>query len=286
MKFRIRMWLKIWRNCRREHPLAFVALLIAFSVGTILLSNRMLAAERAQTSMGDIPPSPPAAKASDESQKRLLQQNSCDDLRVLVDLKNPLPRSYVPQDLVSLSSYGIPLLGEDMLLRHEATEHLSRLMEQASAAGEELIVGSAYRSFEDQEVTFDNYTALYGEGAGGVSAPPGHSQHQLGTAVDFTNRMADYELWQPFGDTSASKWLLKHAKEHGFVLSYPGGQEAETGYNWEPWHYRYIGIANIRRMEASGLSLQSFLAREGVLPRCYGSSLDPAQNTGYAAQSE
>ena len=97
-----------------------------------------------------------------------------------------------------------------------------------------------------------------------MSASPGHSQHQLGTAVDFTNAAASYEIWRPFGDTSASWWLRKHAPEYGFVLAYPHGRE--TGYRWEPWHYRYIGTENAERLEMSGL--QAFLMREGVLPRC------------------
>ena len=68
--------------------------------------------------------------------------------------------------------------------------------------------------------------------------------------------------------TSASSWLLENAPQHGFVLAYPSGREAETGYQWEPWHYRYVGLRNARRLEESGLSLQEFLARENVLPRC------------------
>jgi D-alanyl-D-alanine carboxypeptidase len=96
---------------------------------------------------------------------------------------------------------------------------------------------------------------------------PGHSQHQLGTAIDFTNEAIDYVLGWPFADTSAGRWLLEHAHEYGFVQAYPKGGEAETGYQWEPWHYRYIGVENARRLQTSGLSLQAFLLREGVLPR-------------------
>jgi D-alanyl-D-alanine carboxypeptidase len=62
--------------------------------------------------------------------------------------------------------------------------------------------------------------------------------------------------------------LRDHAREHGFVLAYPRSKEAETGYQWEPWHYRYVGARNVERLEESGLSLQEFLAREGVLARC------------------
>jgi D-alanyl-D-alanine carboxypeptidase len=101
-----------------------------------------------------------------------------------------------------------------------------------------------------------------------MSATPGHSQHQLGTAVDFTNAAAGYEVWRAFGSTTAYSWLLENASRHGFVLAYPSNREVETGYRWEPWHYRYVGLENARRLREGGLSLQEFLARESVLPRC------------------
>jgi zinc D-Ala-D-Ala carboxypeptidase len=195
-------------------------------------------------------------------------EQSCDDLRVLVDQSHPLPPDYVPEDLVSLWAYGVPTLGGDALLRREAAEHLGRMVNGAAASGEELVVASAYRSYADQQVSHARLTSIYGTHAGEMSATPGHSQHQLGTAVDFTNAAAGYEVWQPFGDTSAYWWLRNHAREYGFVLAYPSGKEAETGYQWEPWHYRYVGVKNAERLEESGLSLQEFLLREGVLPRC------------------
>jgi D-alanyl-D-alanine carboxypeptidase len=61
---------------------------------------------------------------------------------------------------------------------------------------------------------------------------------------------------------------MDHAREYGFVLAYPSGKEAQTGYQWEPWHFRYVGVENAERLAESGLSLQEFLWREGVLPRC------------------
>jgi D-alanyl-D-alanine carboxypeptidase len=196
-------------------------------------------------------------------------EESCDDLRVLVDRSHPLPPDYVPDDLVALWAYGIPTLGSgEMLLRREAAEHLSRLVADAAADGEELVVASAYRSYVDQQVSYARLASIYGTEAEEMSAIPGHSQHQLGTAVDFTNGAAGYEIWQYFGSTSASWWLLKHAQEYGFVLAYPPGKKTETGYKWEPWHYRYVGVENAKRLEESGLNLHEFLAHEGVLPRC------------------
>lgn len=195
-------------------------------------------------------------------------ESSDEDLLVLVDRDHGLPEDYVPGDLVSLRSYRVPTMGEDLLLRQEAAKHLSRLMRTANAAGERFVVASAYRSFQYQRTIFEEVAEAYGHNAAvGMSALPGHSQHQLGTTVDFTNEAVGYRLEGSFGDTSAGRWLLQNASEYGFVLAYPRGGETETGYQWEPWHYRYIGMENVQRLRASGLSLQAFLLREGVLPR-------------------
>jgi D-alanyl-D-alanine carboxypeptidase len=196
-------------------------------------------------------------------------ERSCDDLRVLVDREHSLPSYYGPSDLVSVAAYGAPVLpGTDPLLREEAAGQLARLMSAAAADGEELVVASAYRSYADQQETYAHYTAMYGQGAGSVSAPPGQSQHQLGTAVDFTNSAAGYNLWWPFGDTTASAWLVENAPDYGYVLAYPEGIEEETGYQYEPWHYRYVGKENAHLMQQQDASLQSFLVEQAVVPKC------------------
>ena len=192
----------------------------------------------------------------------------CDDLRVLIDRKHALPADYAPADLVPLRDFAVPTLGGNARLRREAAESLARLVSAAAASGEELSVASAYRSYRDQRLSYGRLVSIYGADADKTSAPPGHSQHQLGTAVDFTNGSVGYEVRKSFGRTGASRWLKDHASEYGFVLAYPSGKEAETGYGWEPWHYRYVGADNARRVRESGLGLQGFLMREGVPPRC------------------
>jgi zinc D-Ala-D-Ala carboxypeptidase len=211
----------------------------------------------------------------EEAQEKVLghrlsaPEESCSELGVLVDRSHSLPPTYVPDDLVPLRSYGVPTLGSDVLrLRDAAAEHLGRLVEAAARDGVELVVASAYRSYEEQQISHKRLASVYGSGADGMSATPGHSQHQLGTAVDFTNAAVNYQVWLPFGETTAYRWLEHHAQEYGFVLAYPRGKEEETGYRWEPWHYRYVGVENAQRLEKSGVSLQEFLEREGVVPRC------------------
>ena len=214
---------------------------------------------------------PDAVSVNREAQTTSLSApgDSCDDLKVLVDRAHTLPPDYAPDDLVTLSEYKVPTLGSaEMLLRREAAGHLRRLVKAAGADGEEVVIASAYRSYAYQQTSYARLRSIYGRDAGEMSARPGHSQHQLGTAVDFTTAAADYEVWDYFAETSASLWLRDHAREHGFVLAYPRSKEGETGYQWEPWHYRYVGARNVERLEESGLSLQEFLAREDVRPRC------------------
>ncbi len=194
---------------------------------------------------------------------------TCDDVRVLVDRTHSLSPDYVPKDLVPLQDYGVPTLGSDVLrLRRAAAENLAHLVEDSEADGEELVVASAYRSYEEQQLSHERLMSIFGADAEGMSAAPGHSQHQLGTAVDFTNAPAGYQVWMPFAQTSAYGWLEHHAWEYGFVLAYPKGKEEQTGYQWEPWHYRYVGVDDAKRLEKKDLSLQVFLEREGTMSHC------------------
>jgi zinc D-Ala-D-Ala carboxypeptidase len=194
------------------------------------------------------------------------ERTTCGYRLVLVDRSHALPQDYTPKDLVPLTASGVPTVGgRDLMLRREAAEHLKDLA--AAADGEELVVASAFRSYLDQSYTHERLKSIYGSEADAMSASPGHSQHQLGTAVDFTNSVAAYQVQPIFGQTSAAWWLQNHASRYGFVLSYPPGKD-ETGYEFEPWHYRYIGVENAGRLQKSGLTLQEFLVREGVRPHC------------------
>jgi D-alanyl-D-alanine carboxypeptidase len=217
-----------------------------------------------------VEPSTPAVELSkDKTRKMSSSATSCDDLRVLVDRSHALPSDYVPNDLVPLQDYGVPTLGSDVLrLQREAAESLGQLVEGAAADEEEMVAASAYRSYEEQKHTHERLMSVFGTDADEMSAAPGHSQHQLGTAVDFTNAAAGYRLGVPFGQTSAYTWLEHHAWEYGFVLAYPRGQEEQTGYQWEPWHYRYVGVEVAKQIEDSGQSLQVFLENAGTTPQC------------------
>jgi len=239
-----------------------LAIFFLFGVGYSLLG---LGKEGIAVPIG---PFTPAAELSKEmTRKPSSSATTCDDLGVLVDRSHSVSSDYVPGDLVPLRDYGVPALGSEML-RREAAEHLKRLVKGAAATGEELEVASAYRSYEEQRLSHERLMGVFGAEAGRLSATPGHSQHQLGTAVDFTNAAAGHQVRGEFAQTSAYWWLEHHAWEYGYVLAYPRGKVEQTGYRWEPWHYRYVGVKYAKRLEESDLSLQELLERAGHTPNC------------------
>jgi zinc D-Ala-D-Ala carboxypeptidase len=248
---------------RRGRRLAlFLALLFAFGVGYSIVG---LAEERTASAVGAYTPT--ANQSKDKTWKVASSATTCEDLGVLVDRSHSLPSDYVPKDLVPLRDYGVSTLGSEAL-RREAAAHLGHLVAGAAADRKKLVVASAYRSYEEQRHSHKSLTGVLGADARRLSATPGHSQHQLGTAVDFTNAAVGYKLGVRFARTSAYRWLGQNAWEYGFVLAYPRGEQEQTGYRWEPWHYRYVGVQNARRIEDSDQSLQEFLESEGTTPRC------------------
>ncbi len=168
----------------------------------------------------------------------LLIRDDSAGLLALVDKANLLSRDAVPADLVPLAegrSYAVSRPG--LSLRKDAEAALESMAAAARRDGVTLVASSSYRSWEYQKGLYErNVRELGKETADRESAPPGASQHQLGTAVDFGSITDD------FARTRAGKWLSAHAGEFGWSLSFPDGYEAVTGYRWECWHYRYIGV--------------------------------------------
>jgi len=123
-------------------------------------------------------------------------------------------------------------------------------------------VVSGYRSYQEQDALFRFYVQQMGEArASRFSAQPGHSEHQMGTALDLGSPENGYQLEESFGLTRAGVWMQQHAAGFGFVLSYPQGREDVTGYAYEPWHYRYVGMDVAQKVVASGLTLTEYLRR-------------------------
>ena len=158
------------------------------------------------------------------------------DLLTIVDKANSLPRDAVPPDLVSLDGRSLTVTRAGLTLRSVVLPDLTAMVADARAAGLTLPLSSTYRGFEYQEQLFTRSLATQSsEVVERELARPGHSEHQLGTTMDFGSVDAS------FADTAAGRWLAANAWRFGFVLSYPQGSDQETGYIHEPWHYRYLG---------------------------------------------
>lgn len=162
-----------------------------------------------------------------------------DNLLILVDKSHLLDKTYKPEDIVKLSEYknrAYILDRLDIVIAKCAEVPLHEMAEAARKDGVKIIVSSGYRPYNYQYDLFNNYIKREGEKkAKKFSAPPGASQHQLGTAIDFGT------INDAYSNTPAGKWLKKNAWKYGWSLSYPKDYEEITGYVWECWHYRYIG---------------------------------------------
>lgn len=185
-------------------------------------------------------------------------------LLTLVNKQRPLaPLDYVPPDLVRIPSAYVSSQAEQRL-RLPAEEALTQMLEAATRAGLGIKVNSAYRSYQYQVAVFNSEVAANGcTQALRESAVPGRSEHQLGLAVDLTSAGMGWGLHQSFAQTPEGRWLAMNAAKYGFVLSYPDGKEGITGYEYEPWHYRYVTIPVAQAILASGKTSTQFLASLG-----------------------
>lgn len=185
------------------------------------------------------------------------------DILALVNKRRCLPRSHKSNDLQKIDKR-IPSFKKGLMLRAGAAINLKQMSLAAKKDKITLITSSAYRSWHVQKKTFQYWMEKIGkEEAGKRSARPGHSQHQLGTAIDFTSMEILLGFSKGFEQTREFKWLKKNSHKFGFVLSYPKGKEKITGYIFEPWHYRFIGVENAKKMIKSKLILEDFLKIHG-----------------------
>jgi len=185
----------------------------------------------------------------------------------LVTKEQGLSAAYVPPDLTVLPAR--VCAGGGIRLRQVAADALVELIDGARTDGQEIFALSGFRSYEEQERVMKQEVALVGrQTAEKQVAPPGHSEHQLGLAVDITSRRAPYELRWQFGQEPEGKWLAGNAPRFGFVISYPEGKEQVTGYTYEPWHIRYVGAALAEQVVAAGLTLTEYLPKHHMAGSC------------------
>ena len=171
--------------------------------------------------------------------------------------------TYIDGILVANKKYPLPQdfnPGENK----EARAAFEQMATDAKELGFDLVAFSGFRSYEYQATLYNNYVNRDGKDeADRYSARPGHSEHQTGLAFDIgENSQQGLWLTAEFGETPAGKWLADNAHKYGFILRYPEGKEEITGFMYESWHFRYVGIEKATDIKKTGLTLEEYLGIE------------------------
>lgn len=184
-----------------------------------------------------------------------------DDPLVLVNKERNLPADYVPENLVIPD---VPFPFTENLpkkqLRKIAASAAEEMFAQAEKDSIPLFAQSGYRSYDRQEAIFTSNAERVGEEeANKFSAYPGQSEHQSGLALDVTSPEVEFKLVEQFGETEAGRWVKENAHKYGFIIRYPKGSEGTTGYQYEPWHLRYVGKVHAERIHEQNMTLEEYL---------------------------
>ncbi|HSW92675.1 MAG TPA: M15 family metallopeptidase [Patescibacteria group bacterium] len=226
------------------------------SFASVLDSIRQTEAHSTEQTIKAIPPYPKKVTTTTTTNN----PTHCDvsnptSVTVVVNKKHCInPPSWAPPDLTSLDGY---------LMRSITADHMQQMMQAAAAAGLPFGLTSAYRSYNDQVATYNNWVQVNGSttSADTVSARPGYSEHQTGLAADLDTGSCVLEC---FGTTAQYTWLKQNAANYGFIERYPSGLTGVTGYSPEPWHWRYVGSDTALAMKRSGVqTLEEYLGVSG-----------------------
>ena len=184
---------------------------------------------------------------------------------ILTNAEYPVPEDYA----VTLRDVS----GTDQKVDERIYEPLINMLEAMKAEGLSPVVCSGYRTLDKQEKLFNRKVSAYVKKgrskeesyalARQTLSIPGSGEHCLGLAVDFYTR-SYHQLERAFEKTPEGKWLREHAQDYGFTLRYDEGKEEITGIEYEPWHFRYVGIDVARYLKEHNLSLEEFYIEESL----------------------
>ncbi len=178
------------------------------------------------------------------------------ELLVIVNKYYKLPSNFQQYNLVNMTPSYTARDGKAYLLMDVANDKYMQMANAAKSAGLGMKVVSAYRTESYQAMLYNNKLASTGRvNADKYSARPGHSEHQTGLAVDINSTSDSFE------NTAEYRWLQQHAHEYGFIMRYPKGKEWITGYAYEPWHYRYVGVDAATTIRNEGITYEEYYAK-------------------------
>ncbi len=191
----------------------------------------------------------------------ILENNFYKDIKItntynydfIVNKNYKLNENYIPIDLEKIN---LEYSCENKYLRKIAKDNFEKLAHQAKVEGFNIIAVSTYRSYDYQKKLYNNYVKDKGYYyADMASARPGHSEHQTGLAVDIADSSLDYDN---FENTKEFNWVKNNAHKYGFIMRYPKAKFHITGFKYEPWHYRYVGINIATYIYKNNLTLEEY----------------------------
>ena len=280
------------RRRRRNRAIrrsAGLTLVVCVAVGGVsfLLSHRKApvptadaAGSAANSAASSLPSAAPSSKAessavsgaaeSVESRDNLLGLTAAeakamlaDPLMILVNHTNKMPENYTFETAECGSKTAV-----NKTLQTVACNAFLELQKAAAAENVTVWMQSGYRSVSYQTSLYEKKTNYYKqqgyddakakEMAAAIVNPPGYSEHNCGLAADL-NSPEHTGLDEGFENTAAFRWLCQHAGEYGFILRYPKGAEEKTEITYEPWHWRYVGVENAAKINASGLCFEDYI---------------------------
>lgn len=233
----------------RRWPWLFFVLIFGVAVWFLLRPHQTVAPVTSHVKK-------PAATQKAPFNKQQYSLTDPTSIWVIVNKQRPLsPANYAPTDLVTPT---VPLRAASdptMQMRQVAATALESMFAAAKTAGVPMMLSSGYRSYEYQVSLYNGYVTVQGqEDADTMSARPGYSEHQTGLAVDVAPADGSCGVQQCFANTPAGKWVAANAYQYGFIVRYPNGKDAVTGYEYEPWHLRYVGVALATEMHKTGIT--------------------------------
>lgn len=192
-----------------------------------------------------------------------LSKHSIDDpssIWIIANKQRPLPNDYVPGDLVVPDvRLRLSPAEEQMQFRKVGESQLKAMFDAAADDGITLVFGSGYRSYSLQKQFYDSYVARDGQAAADrYSARPGTSEHQTGLSFDATSPSGACHLEICFKDTPQGSWLANNAHTYGFIVRYLDGKESITGYQYEPWHMRFVGKELAEELYSKNQTMEEF----------------------------
>ena len=191
------------------------------------------------------------------------------DVTILVNKEHILDKDYVPLEMYVVDEnennfHQFKDASLKPMLRSDIKEYVDKLINDAQGLGLPIIVDSGYRSYNYQQVVLDALIKEKGDEAFKLVALPGASEHQTGLAIDF----AYYENGIYNDDVKENDkeaiWLKNNAWKYGFILRYPKGKENVTGYNFEPWHFRFVGLKLAKYLFKNDLTLEEYYKNSNI----------------------